>query len=224
MSFLLDALRKAERERQLGQAPSLQAGGPMTAPPARSDRHLRLALGLALVGLVLLSGALLWPRSSAPLADQPAPHSALELAAVDGAGPQSLDELAEPQAALEEVIDETVSMPLEPQDARPPAAATSPPQPEPEALEAEPVAAELAAPTEAPPLQDLPPDYRAQFPALTLEVHVHDPAPERRWIMAGGRRYREGDTLEQGPRIVEITPEGVIFDYQGQRALYPVGR
>jgi len=68
----------------------------------------------------------------------------------------------------------------------------------------------------------MPPDYRADFPALTVEVHVFEPG--RRFVMINGRRYREGERLQEGPQIVEIVRNGVVMDYRGERVLFPLGR
>ena len=49
-----------------------------------------------------------------------------------------------------------------------------------------------------------------------LEVHVYSESPERRFVMIGGRQYREGDRLPDGLRLEEITPEGVTLSWQGE--------
>nr|WP_277346352.1 general secretion pathway protein GspB [Solimonas marina] len=67
----------------------------------------------------------------------------------------------------------------------------------------------------------MPADYREKFPATTLQIHVYDPDPSKRWIMVDGQRYHEGDKLSSGPSVVEITEDGVVFDYAGQRVLLP---
>ncbi|MFT4046436.1 MAG: general secretion pathway protein GspB, partial [Solimonas sp.] len=72
------------------------------------------------------------------------------------------------------------------------------------------------------PLRDMPDTYRAQFPVRTLDVHVYDPDPARRWIMIDGRRYGEGQTLDSGPRVAQITDGGVVFDFQNALVLLPV--
>ncbi len=67
MSFLLDALRKSEQQRRLGQTPSIQIPSIATSqPPARRIRKLWLALGL--VVMVLLAWLLFLQSSS----EQPA--------------------------------------------------------------------------------------------------------------------------------------------------------
>jgi len=79
MSYILDALRKADAERQRGAVPGLhdQAGvaGMATAPDARQGRGLRLPLIVGLLVVTALVGALwlnrgLWPGAAVP----PAPE------------------------------------------------------------------------------------------------------------------------------------------------------
>src|SRR3546814_12272962 len=70
----------------------------------------------------------------------------------------------------------------------------------------------------------MPIRYREQFPVRTLDVHVYDPDPAKRWVMIDGKRYREGDTLASGPQIAQIIESGVVFDYQGAQDLLPVRR
>lgn len=72
-------------------------------------------------------------------------------------------------------------------------------------------------------LKAMPDNYRADFPQITVQVHVYDNDPAKRWSLIDGKRYREGDVLPQGPKIYKIVPQGIVFDWQGQRVLYPVG-
>ena len=71
-------------------------------------------------------------------------------------------------------------------------------------------------------LREMPPDYRADFPALTLEVHVFE--ANRRFVMINGRRYKEGERIAEGPQILEIVRDGVVFEYRGEKVLFPLGR
>ena len=101
MSYILDALRRADAERQRGGVPGLHAQ-PAAPAPAGADRVPRLgalALGGAAVGLLLAGGAAVWwlgggrgaavpavagPSPAAPTAAPAAPASA---PAVLAAGP-----------------------------------------------------------------------------------------------------------------------------------------
>ena len=229
MSYILDALRKAERERNLGQAPSLHAvvqPSALRQEPRRSPWPLVAAAALLLM-VAMAVVAWRYHRAAnvpAPVAEPPitAPVAALP-APPQGETVSSFDDLAasDPAPAVEEEpATEMVAAAPTPAPARtlaPPAVA------EPAVEEEEPVE-EPAAEAEVPLVRDMPPAWRNSFPQLTIEVHVYDEDPARRWIMNSGQRYREGMSLAQGPRIVEITPDGIVFEHQGQQALLPVVR
>lgn len=63
MSYILDALNKAERERRLGRTPELHHAPP-SATPARMQRWLIPLVLLVLAGNGLLAATLLMPGSS----------------------------------------------------------------------------------------------------------------------------------------------------------------
>lgn len=69
----------------------------------------------------------------------------------------------------------------------------------------------------------MPDSYRADFPQIDVQVHVYDSNPAKCWALIDGKRYKQGDSLPQGPKIYKIVPQGIVFDWQGQRVLYPVG-
>ena len=72
------------------------------------------------------------------------------------------------------------------------------------------------------PLREMPESFRANFPAFTVDVHAYNNNPQRRFVMVSGKRYHEGDTLAEGPRIVAIVPNGMVLDWQGQQVLYAI--
>jgi general secretion pathway protein B len=257
MSYILDALRRAERERHLGQAPTAQtlaqAGSPVSA--ARSHRWVRWGVAAVMVALVVASAWMLWPRSappaSEPVAAAPAPQPVATAPAVPAPVPAAVE-----AAAAAEVIDDSVAVESlddvaptfgtasAPAGSAPPPAAISPSigsvtieqdgPAMPESPPAEPSSPAAAAPS-APPtastepalprtLREMPPSYRANFPPIALDVHVYDADPARRWVMIGGRRYNEGDTLATGPRVAAILPQGLVVEHAGERVLVPLNR
>ncbi len=242
MSYILDALRRAERERNLGKAPSLQVVMQHDAgeKPRNTARLLLIAVTLlAVVGAITALLLRQPPPPASDIVETPAAAAPLPAApAVEAPGDapelSSLDDLAEPEPAPiapSETVPETAEIEepvvaLQPEDLQ--QSIPSKPAADATAEEAPPVVATPPVPAEGvggvPLLRDLPPDYRADFPALSVEVHVFDRLPEKRWIMIGGRRYREGEVLGEGPRVVEINEEGIVFDYRGQQSLYPIIR
>ncbi|SFF40786.1 general secretion pathway protein B [Fontimonas thermophila] len=255
MSYILDALRRAERERTLGQAPSAETLVTVAPPVQRRNPRL-LALAAATLILLLAMLAAWWlRRPPAPAQSMPAPAAQpqpgdlpqpiLQAAAADAESPPlgglpvfeddsaiaTLDDVTPPfqarapdRAATPPPAVEQSARPAEtsaPPSMPEPTAPTEPPAQIPDTAKPEPP----LPPSGAPPLlRDMPPAFRAQFPALNLQVHVYDPLAEKRWVMIDGRRYREGQALDSGPVIVDITPDGVVFELQGERVFWPLVR
>jgi general secretion pathway protein B len=58
-----------------------------------------------------------------------------------------------------------------------------------------------------------------QVPEASLSLHVYDAEPSRRFVFVNGQRGVEGDTLPNGLRIEQIVPEGVVLAWNGNRFL-----
>ena len=65
-----------------------------------------------------------------------------------------------------------------------------------------------------PSLEQLQLQGRLDLPPLHLDLHVYNEAPARRFVSINMNKYRENETLREGPLVREITPEGVILEYQ----------
>jgi general secretion pathway protein B len=77
MSYILEALKKAQAERQLGNAPTLHAPQVQTAQPGAAASRKPLVIGLGAGAVVVALGALLvWQRTPAPAATAPADGAA----------------------------------------------------------------------------------------------------------------------------------------------------
>jgi general secretion pathway protein B len=75
----------------------------------------------------------------------------------------------------------------------------------------------------APRLNDMPADFRASLPALSLDVHSYDPDPKRRFVLINLTKLKEGQRLLDDIEVVEILAAGVLLDRQGTRFLLPAG-
>ncbi len=71
-------------------------------------------------------------------------------------------------------------------------------------------------------LWELPYAQRREIPDLKVTMHVFDATPAARFIIVNGNRQVEGDDIE-GIKVIEIRPDGVVMESQGQRFLYPRG-
>jgi general secretion pathway protein B len=78
-----------------------------------------------------------------------------------------------------------------------------------------------AAPTAAPASSGLPGAdevaARGTIPVLHLDLHVYATQPQQRFIFVNSHRYREGDTLAEGPVVEQITPDGAVLSFRGSR-------
>jgi len=54
---------------------------------------------------------------------------------------------------------------------------------------------------------------------MTLNVFVYTNVKADRMVVINGRRYVEGQYIEELYLLEEIAPEGVVLSYQGERAL-----
>lgn len=63
------------------------------------------------------------------------------------------------------------------------------------------------------PLDSAPPNW----PALTLQMLFYSADEARSFVQINGRNYRAGETLDEGPQVLGITPDGVVLSHQGAR-------
>lgn len=64
---------------------------------------------------------------------------------------------------------------------------------------------------------ELPPGIAGELPDLSLSLHYYNPEPAARLVNVRGRTVKEGDELTPGLKLEEITPEGALFSFQGYR-------
>jgi general secretion pathway protein B len=56
----------------------------------------------------------------------------------------------------------------------------------------------------------------AGIPTLNVDLHVYSTTPSERMVFVNSRKYREGDTLQEGPLVRQITPSGAVLEYNGR--------
>jgi general secretion pathway protein B len=203
MSYILEALKKAQAERQLGNAPTIHAPQPVqAAEPGAAASRKPLFIGLGAGALVVAAGAMfMWQRGATPApvpASLPGPTSAAapavagrELAAVPpapasaaaGAASNTLEVSAPPEPVA----------PPRPAHAAEPRVAEAPARPAPSAAGragtevrasasvAAPVAAPASAPAVAPALpavRTAPVAAAPRAAATPAPASVPAPAPE----------------------------------------------
>jgi general secretion pathway protein B len=214
MSFILDALRKSEIERQRQSGPSIAE-----FPVAREDRRLPVALiaigfllavNLAVVLFFLLrdaqapAAAVAAAPAPTPAAPSPPASPAPEPPAQSALAMQALPPVEEPPAVYYD------------------APATLPPDaPDPTLVPDTPAASPDVVYTDAPPEDAASVAAATGLPELMVDLHVFSNDPAKRAVFINGRRYTQGARIAEGPTVEEITPEGAMLSWRGRRFLLP---
>ena len=203
MSFILDALRKSEHERQRSAVPGL-AQVPLATPPARLPRWALVVIGVLAAAVLVLGGAW-WQSTRVPAelaASPPIVERHVELPPAPAPSAERADRVA------------TLRSPAEP--TAPPrenalAAAAGPTSTELAAAEPSFGAAPAAPPVTAPDEPALPSAAALLaegivLPEMRLELHRFRERPRDRFVFINGRKYVEGERLVEGPQLVSIVP------------------
>jgi general secretion pathway protein B len=59
------------------------------------------------------------------------------------------------------------------------------------------------------------------LPELHLDVHVYATKPSDRFVYINMRKYHEGSSLPEGPLVEHIRRDGVVLNFQGLRFILP---
>jgi len=226
MSFILDALKKSEIERQRQSTPGL-----MDTPAAL--RRGRLPLWAMLLGallainVVVLSVVLI--RNGAPGAAPPAVAPAARRDTVAAAEQKpAADEHFSP-LSREPVYAPEIPMPPSDESASSKGAAAELPavaqraaphaihRPDPVLVDEEPQDNNEVLPS----INEINLTGSQALPEMHLDVHVYATKPAERFVYINMRKYHEGNTLQEGPVLERIRRDGVILNYQGLRFLLP---
>jgi general secretion pathway protein B len=229
MSYILEALKKAQAERQLGDAPTIHAPQAAQAAPAGATARKPLLLGLGAGALVVAAGALLFWRAGPASAPAPATTPA-PAAAVAPAAPVAKAPAASP------TLD--VSAPPAP-PAAPPAAPSAPPPAAPVAAPAAPATARTpatappvspaprapapaAAPEDSLPfLQQLPEPLRSEVPRPAFGGYMYSANPADRLLIVDKVLRREGEEVAPGLVLEKLLPKTAVMNYRGTRYRVP---
>ncbi|MGI9248700.1 MAG: general secretion pathway protein GspB [Woeseiaceae bacterium] len=198
MSFILDALKKSETDRQQKSTAEF-AAVPTSSDSPGTPRWLWV-LGLLLaINLVVLLGLVLRPDTKPPsLPSTPAAQSSVpavnepSFAEQVAAAKQNLSASPEPAVAA-------------PQNEQPmPSVATTV------------VSSDTSRNTAAlPSFHTVRANGTVELPDLHLDIHVYSDAPEDRFVFINMSKLREKSQLAEGPVVEEITPEGVVLEHHG---------
>jgi len=243
MSFILEALKRVERQRETAGQPRLGALQRLPTP-RRFVWPWVFCIALAVNAGVVWT---LW-YPAPPTAEGVGPPMALPTPAAvagDKAGPKTAEtghRTAKPERQRKsdavrprgETAASPLSAPPRPRDEEPRTPRTAAPEP---IVAAEPSPSEPAAardklppadPAPATAVRDvlplwmqMPAEWRAAVPDLAINLMAYSQDPSERLVYIKGHRYTEGERVEGKLEIEKITREGVILSYQGRRCLLP---
>jgi general secretion pathway protein B len=209
MSFILDALKKAESERSRNSGPVLM--DVRVAPTRQRLPAWAWMLAFALLANLLVLAWLLLRRPAAPASIAASTNASVAAAPAQPAGVP----VAIPPAVIAPVAElpapQPVTAPL-PLPAPIPSPTVSPP-----AVTATPLNVD-----NLPTMQEVLASG-VTLPPLLLSLHAYDEAPANRYVLLNSKRLREGDELPDGIKVERITPRGVVLDIHGRRFLLVAG-
>jgi general secretion pathway protein B len=219
MSYILEALKKAQAERQLGNAPTIHAPQAAQAaqPAADSRRKPLLLLGLGLGALVAVGAVLLfWRHAPAPVsAPVAAPVPALAQAPAAPVKPAPAP--AAPAGKLEvsaPAVQAPVHVPARVAPAPVAAApAAAPARPAPPA----PAPAAPSPEDSLPFLQQLPEAQRSAVPHVNFGGYMYSANPADRLLIVDKVLRREGEEVAPGLVLEKLLPKAAVMNYRGTR-------
>lgn len=185
MSYILDALKKSDQERQSHRGPTIRT----VHQPTRHRTGNPVVVAVLVLALALVVAAAI------------AAYIWISAAPADSSPPLTTPDAAPPAQAVANQSSQTGGQ-VQRQDVPAPAAA-------------EPNAQTAAGPTPTVAFGELPDNVRNEIPPLTFSFHVYSDTPASRTIIINNRRVREGDQVLPHLQLLEITREGVVLKWKG---------
>jgi len=245
MSYILDALKKSEKERQRGTAPDLLTVQETVLPEKKKRRVwpyiifavLVLSMGLAVFRLIPwqsknekagASTAAL--QKSGPKTPEFVPPEISETITTQAGTkkqevPPATDTDREKSLRTPLAVTKKEEKPAIKKAAQP--VRTSQPALKPEI----PSGASSKVPSDAKPVQndpplvpgkiyqsgDLPASEQQNLPAVNMSIFMYSEDPALRMVRINGQTFREGQYISEGLKVEEIKPDGVILKYKNYR-------
>ena len=214
MSYILEALKKAQAERQLGNAPTIHAPTLHHAAPRLPAVKKSGVLALA-IGVIVVAGAGWFAWSQRTVAPAAVLTPAASTAALPTPAPAPVPVVAAP------VVPAPVASP-------PPVfAARVEPVVRPRKAAVPPTPVAPAAPAPAPAdeairyAKDLPPEIQQQLPRVGFGGYMYSDNAADRLVLVDKTLRREGEEIAPGLMLEKLLPKGAVLNYRGTR--YRVG-
>lgn len=227
MSYILEALKKADQERDIGAVPDLATSHEAQHPQPRSYRWPWIIAALLSVNVVVVVMLLTYKytedaevpvqtqvpleQHSALINDQPVQtvQQTIEAPLSEVPAPQRrVLPKNKPKLSTGELV--VLPGPAYLQDSK----RSTPPQ---DQLDVQMDAMTTAKDnSQLQSWYELPQEFRNRLDLPRLDVHVYSEVPQRRFIMVNQEKYREGEKLPSGLLLEEILPDGIVMSYEGE--------
>jgi general secretion pathway protein B len=217
MSYILDALRRADAERERGGVPGLHT---QAMPDLGDDERPARARGLqpwhwvviGLIGGLAVAVAWQWSGSEAPPPAASLPPPPIAAAALPADPPAAVPAPVQTPPPAPVPVATAPTAPPSVAPAIAPMRAT--PAPESAAAASAPAA---PAPQRLASLAELPAELRAGLPPLAFGGSIYSDTPANRLLIVNGQLLHEGDALGPGARLEQIKPKAAVINIRGQR-------
>lgn len=235
MSYILDALKKSEQERGVGEMLTpTNSAGTLAAPLKR--RWWPIILALLLVIAALLALLRFWAHDGVPAKPVAAQASAetiesrtavtggvelSELGRVDRPDVRDLAEQArlrsgQPKAQRQPSVSKRKTSKATPEVTTTAVAVAAPTMDEFTQEEVPEVD-----PADIPFLRQMPEAFREGVPEMTVNVHLYSANEAENLVYINDRHVRKGDRIEGGVRLHAIVHDGVVLDHGGTKFKLP---
>lgn len=212
MSSILDALKKSERQRNLGRDLIFRNVSP-DARPRLTGLAYAAAGGLLLLTVVV--GVLWFSLREDEKPEIPAPALSAAVVVSEEPGPLTVArESTEPKPVAErELIDLARPAPRASPTAKSAAASIT--------KEANIQEDRALTSDQAPWLSSLPEVFRSSLPPLEVNIHVYSTVESQRILYINNRPVQQGERIQAGVMVEEIVQDGVVLRFRGQRFKLP---
>ncbi len=226
MSYILDALKRAESERSRGEVPNIHAPSVPIGSMEGEEHGSGLLTWVVVASLLMVLAAAVWWWSAdtpvgrvevameRPLQQPSAPPQAAAPAAVVPKPPESVASVISPPLVFKPLpTQETAKLPARQAVAQP----TSQP--------ADRVSNAASLQPATPPgteervyaVKELPPEIRAALPTVTVGGASYSENPGSRMLIINGQIYHEGDKLTPELTLQQIRLRTAVLSFRGYR-------
>ena len=236
MSFILEALKKSEQQRQQKNSSQQKVRKRTLSLPSHQSNSRLYWILTGLLSITLLCGWWLYSNSVQSLEQPPVANQTTT------APSPSQPEVSKPVVTTPTVIPPTAIVPAVANDpqrsvvtvepAPVPRVIVSPPAPLPQTSPTVPISKQShkpvpeldtidkvqlkPTPTQLPLYLDLSRELRDRMPNLAMSMHYYTSNPDRRLVRINNQLLHEDDWVNQDLQVVEITLTGATLDFMGK--------